>query len=75
MMSAKERALLRRGFVMGYRAAFRKAREDLHALAAKFDAEIDEVRAEMRAARKEFHRYKAVEAAIAVERDFDTLLH
>ena len=37
--------------------------------------EIDEVRAEIRAARQEFHRYRAVETAIAVERDPDTLLN
>jgi septation ring formation regulator EzrA len=60
---------------MGYRAAYRKARRDLYQMADRFDDAIDEVRAEMEAAREEFDRYKAVEAAIAVERDFDTLLH
>jgi len=39
------------------------------------DAELDGVRAEMQAARAEFYRLKAVEAAIAVERDPDELLN
>jgi len=50
----------------------RAAREQM---ARSIDAELDGVRAEMQAARAEFHRLKAVEEAIAVERNFDTLLN
>ena len=37
-MSPKDLTLLRRGYVLGYRAALRKCRADLHVLAADFDA-------------------------------------
>jgi len=74
-MPPKELTLLRRGFRLGYCAALRRARRDLLDLAANFDAELDEVRAEMRATRDVYNRLRAVEDAIAVERDFNTLLN
>ena len=49
-------ALLRRGFILGYRAALRRARKDLDRLAANFDAEIASLQDE---ARKELHSLTA----------------
>jgi hypothetical protein len=74
-MSPKDLTLLRRGYVLGYRAALRKCRADLHVLAADFDAELDEVRTEMQGMRDEFHRLQAVEEAVAAERDPNAMLN
>jgi flagellar biosynthesis/type III secretory pathway protein FliH len=48
--------LLRRGFILGYRTALRRARKDLDRLAANFDAEIANLQHE---ARKELHSLAA----------------
>ena len=70
-MSPKER----RAYRLGYLRAMQRARKDLHALAATFDDEIAGLMDEMHGMRDEFLRWRAVEKAIAAERDFDTLLH
>jgi hypothetical protein len=74
-MSPKDLTLLRRGYALGYRAALRKCRGDLHSLAADFDAELDEVRTEMQGMRDEFNRLRAVEEAVAAERDPNAVLN
>jgi hypothetical protein len=57
-------ALLRRGFIMGYRAALRVARKDLDVMAANFDAEIARLENEFSTA-----------AAVAAELRRDTIDH
>jgi flagellar biosynthesis/type III secretory pathway protein FliH len=60
-MTPKERALLlRRGYRAGYHAALRKCRAELDVMAAKFDAEIENLQDE---ARKELHSLAAGFAA------------
>ena len=55
-MSNPRAPLLRRSFIMGYRAALRRAHKDLDRLAANFDAEIASLQDE---ARKELHSLTA----------------
>jgi len=55
-MSTSRAVLLRRGFILGYAAALRRARKDLDRLAANFDAEIASLQDE---ARKELHSLTA----------------
>ena len=50
----------------------RAAREQM---AQQLDAEIGGLRDEMQRTRNEFHRLKAIEEAVAVERDSDTPLN
>jgi hypothetical protein len=44
-------------------------------MARRLDDELAELADEMRGMRDEFHRYQAIEEAIGVERDPDTLLN
>ena len=60
------------GEIAGLEGRMRAAREQM---ARSIDDELDGVRAEMRATRDEFNRLRAVEAAVAVERDPDALLN
>ena len=75
-MSPKERAsLLRRGYRAGYSAALRKCHADLHALVADFDSQIASLRNDFAEVVRDVHRFRSIEKALDVERDFDTLLN
>jgi hypothetical protein len=50
-------------------------RRELDEMAQRLDDEISGLAGEMRAARDELHRYRAIEEAVAVERDLDTWLN
>jgi len=55
---------MRRGFLAGYRRARAKARKQIHAMAADFDAELVALRDEFRELALAHHR-QCVEAAIS----------
>jgi len=70
---------LRRGYLMGYRRARHKARTELHAMAAHFDAEIEALQHDYHEIALEVHRDRydrALDAAIEQrEMDADIVLH
>jgi hypothetical protein len=74
-MSKIRAALLRRGFILGYRAGFGKARKDLYALAANFDAEVAALRNDFAEVVRDVHRFRPIERALNAERDFNARLH
>jgi hypothetical protein len=58
----------RRSFTAGYRLAMRRARADLDRMAANFADEVQALRCELREAKAEFHRLKAIKAGQRAER-------
>ena len=74
-MTKPRASLLRRGYVLGYRRAYAKARKDLHSLAANFDAEIASLRNDFAKVVRDVARFRAIERALDAERDFDARLH
>jgi len=66
---------LQRAYVLGYRRAYARARKDLHALAANFDAEIAALRSDFADVVRDVHRHRSIEKALDAARDFDARLH
>jgi len=66
---------LQRAYLLGYRRAKAQMSRELHEMARRLDDEIAELADEMKGMRDEFHRYQAVERAIATERDLDAWLN
>jgi hypothetical protein len=60
---------------MGYRRAKAQMCRELHEMARRLDDELAELADELQDVRDEFHRYQAIEEAVAVERDPDALLN
>ena len=67
----------RRAFLFGYRRARVKARAELRAMAADFDAELSNVQQELAAIWDAYHEYLLMDAAVVERRQLppDTLLH
>jgi hypothetical protein len=66
---------LQRAYWMGYCRARQKMRRELDEMARRLDDEIAELADVMQDMRNEYYRLKAVEEAVAVERDPDVLLN
>ena len=64
-----------RAYRLGFLRAMRKARKELDEMGRRLDDEFAELVDVMQDMKNEYYRLKAVEEAIAVERDPDTPLN